>query len=226
MTTDADQPKLGLADAYAVETPDDNRALYRDWAETYESGFTETRGYIYHRQIAAAYERHTDGDRVGVVLDVGCGTGIVGVELAALGLGTVDGVDISPEMLDQALQKNVYRSLQVADLTLPLEIESDVYAGVVSAGTFTHGHLGPEPIRELVRITQPGGWLTLGVNAEHFDSHGFEDALSSLEDAGLIDGRSIEQVRMYEAGDDEWADDLASVVSFRASSSGPGVSNS
>ena len=29
---------IGLTEAYSVESPDDNRALYAKWADTYESG--------------------------------------------------------------------------------------------------------------------------------------------------------------------------------------------
>ncbi len=36
-----------LADAYAVETPDDNRDLYARWAATYESMFIVDNGYVY-----------------------------------------------------------------------------------------------------------------------------------------------------------------------------------
>ena len=35
-----------LADAYAVETPDDNRDLYARWAATYESAFIADNGYV------------------------------------------------------------------------------------------------------------------------------------------------------------------------------------
>ncbi len=37
-----------LTDAYAVETPDDNRDLYARWAATYESTFVADNGYVYH----------------------------------------------------------------------------------------------------------------------------------------------------------------------------------
>ena len=85
MSSDAEDRKLGLADAYAVRTPDDNRALYRDWAATYESDFAEARGYVYHLEVArlfAAAVPPIDGP----VLDVGCGTGIVGIALVVAGV--------------------------------------------------------------------------------------------------------------------------------------------
>ena len=32
----ANDPRVSLDDAYALKTPADNVALYRDWAETYD----------------------------------------------------------------------------------------------------------------------------------------------------------------------------------------------
>ena len=47
-----DKKSLGLDDAYAVKTPDDNRELYRAWAATYDSDFAAARGYQYPLRIA------------------------------------------------------------------------------------------------------------------------------------------------------------------------------
>lgn len=215
MTPDADDRKLGLADAYAVRTPDDNRALYRDWAATYERDFTEARGYVYHLEVARLFASAAPAPVDGPVLDVGCGTGIVGVALRELGIETIDGIDISPEMLAEAAQKHTYRSLTEADLTRALAIADDTYAGITSVGTFTHGHLGPEPLRELVRVTSPRGLFAIGINAEHYASEGFEALLSELAGTGAITEPVLHDVRIYEAADDEWADDLASVAVFR-----------
>ena len=43
---------LDLNEAYAVETPDDNRDLYGRWATTYESGFATRHAYVYHERVA------------------------------------------------------------------------------------------------------------------------------------------------------------------------------
>ena len=42
------------------------------------------------------------------ILDLGCGTGLVGEELEARGFGNIVGLDISPAMIDQADAKAVY----------------------------------------------------------------------------------------------------------------------
>ena len=95
---------LDLSEAYAVETPDDNRDLYARWASTYESGFIARHEYVYHQGVAAVFAEAAGPDDV-PVLDVGCGTGLVGVALRALGVDAIDGLDLSPEMLDEARTK-------------------------------------------------------------------------------------------------------------------------
>lgn len=212
--SDDDPPrKLGLQDAYGLETPDDNRALYRDWAETYEQDFIQPRGYVYHRNVVAVFAT-LDPVRSEPVLDVGCGTGIVGVELAAAGFTEVDGIDISPEMLREAGRKSVYRDLIVGDLTTTISPADRSYRGIVSVGTFTHGHLGPESLGELLRVGDVGCRYAIGVNAEHYQSRGFARWFEIATARGVIDEPHIESVVIYEAADDDHRDDRANVVCF------------
>lgn len=203
--------KLGLADAYAVKTPEDNRALYRDWAATYEEDFIAPRGYTYHVSVVQVFA-DAGADFDAPVLDVGCGTGIVGVALRDAGFSHIDGIDLSPEMLEQAATKQVYRSLTEVDVTQPLAFDDATFGGVTSVGTFTHGHLGPEPLHELVRVTRSGGVLAIGINAEHYEELGFADVLHSMIETGVISERRLERVRIYSNADDDNADDLALVA--------------
>lgn len=217
--------KLGLDDAYAVESPDDNRALYRDWATTYESDYMQAHAYVYHRQVVEQFlAAVAPAERSGspVVLDVGCGTGVAGIELAAAaGDWTIDGIDISPEMLALARDKGVYRTLDEVDVTQPLPIESATYDGVISSGTFTHGHLGPEPLWELVRIAAPHAVFAIGINAEHFEARGFAAVHEQLVNDGLITGLVLHDVPMYDAAntDHEHAHDRAMVATFSRTAS-------
>ena len=218
------EPEFDLSAAYAVETPEDNRRLYAKWATTYDSGFLETHGYVYHESVVAAFNRRTRP--VGPVADVGCGTGVVGIELRKHGCSPIDGIDLSEEMLDVAGTKRtssgdmVYRNLIAADLTQETGIGSNTYSGIVSAGTFTHGHLGPEPISELLRMCADGAVLALGVNAQHFTSAGFDvwfqDALDNRRIRNLeIIESPIYDVEKYTADDaDEQASTMSSVALF------------
>jgi SAM-dependent methyltransferase len=57
-----------------------------------------------------------DWGAVGTVADLGCGTGRTGAWLKARGVGEIDGVDLSPRMLEAARARGVYRSLAEADI--------------------------------------------------------------------------------------------------------------
>jgi ubiquinone/menaquinone biosynthesis C-methylase UbiE len=179
----SNEMKISLRDAYAVETPDDSVELYKDWADSYDEDFIAATGYVAFQQAATFFLKQADR-QPGPVLDVGCGTGAVGTVLRDGGVAVLDGIDISQEMLDEAAKKRtkdgaaVYSQLIQADLTATIAIDDNVYAGIVSAGTFTHGHLGPECLDELWRIAAPGAVCSIGVNAAHFDSQGFADKFS------------------------------------------------
>jgi SAM-dependent methyltransferase len=210
-----------LAAAYALDGPEANRALYARWAATYEAGFIAESRYIYHAQVvevfaARALGRLEAGD---AVVDVGCGTGLAGEALQRHGVVTVDGIDISPEMLRQASTKQfrghaVYRQLIEADLTRPLAVETHTYAGAVSAGTFTHGHVGPDALSEFVRIVRSGGCAAIGVNAAHFAAAPFGDVLEELQRAGRIAALELTDVPIYEGADLGDTDQFAHVAVF------------
>lgn len=211
---------IGLDEAYAVETPDDSRRLYAKWASTYDSDFIEPTGYVYHENVVAAF-LDAGGSAGGSILDVGCGTGVVGVALRDQGEAIVDGIDISPEMLEIARTKRnvfdepVYRTLHLADLTQPLDLPDDAYMGIVSVGTFTHGHLTPEPIRELVRIAAPSAVCAIGINNEHYVEHGFDRLFGELVAEGRITSPANIDVSIYEAMRGEHAKTRGNVAMFQ-----------
>lgn len=173
-----------LQRAYTVEGREAVRDLYRDWAEGYDADVVDGLGYVAPRHAARAFVAALP-DPAARVLDVGCGTGLVGEELRALGCTRIDGLDISPDMLQAAAGKGLYESLMEGDLTRRLDIPDTSYDGVVCVGTFTHGHVGPEGLRELLRITRPGGPVTLTVNDGVYDAEDYPAALGALERDGL-----------------------------------------
>ena len=71
----SDKP-IGLEEAYSVKSPDENRALYAVWADTYESDFTVPKRYVYDRNAAELLCQGFSGSEP--VLDAGCGTGLSG----------------------------------------------------------------------------------------------------------------------------------------------------
>jgi predicted TPR repeat methyltransferase len=167
-----------LTDAYDLKTPQDSVRLYADWADTYDTGFAQDHGYILHEHVARAY---VNAGGFQPVLDVGAGTGLCGQALRNRGLDEIVATDISQEMLDIAEAKGLYQRLFCGDILAGLDETDGAYAGLVSSGTFTHGHVGAEALDELMRLVRSGGVLCISINAEHFKSHGFADKLAQLE---------------------------------------------
>ncbi|MGI9646794.1 MAG: class I SAM-dependent DNA methyltransferase [Ilumatobacteraceae bacterium] len=217
MGTDDDVDAM-LEAAYAVDGPDANRTLYADWADSYDETFIEPSGYVYHRRVAESLLAGFDPES-GPVLDVGCGTGVVGVALRDLGVTHVDGIDISAEMLDRAGEKQVdgapvYRELIEADLTAEIDLDDDRYAGVVSAGTFTHGHLGPEALGEVIRVARPGARFAIGINSAHFEELGFRTYLDDQVSASVITAYELVDAPIYGDTGSADPDHVARVATF------------
>ncbi|MEQ8964334.1 MAG: class I SAM-dependent methyltransferase [Azospirillaceae bacterium] len=181
-----------LRRAYGVEGTEEIVALYRDWAARYDADTVGRFGYVAPalaaRAFAAAWPERDSG-----VVDLGCGTGLSGEALAAHGYRAIDGLDISPEMLDQARAKGVYRDLAVGDLTARLHAPDGAWAAGLCVGTFTHGHVGPESLGEALRVIAPGGALVLTVNDGVWDDLGYPAALDGLAAAGTADVETVEQ---------------------------------
>lgn len=170
--------------------PDDCRGAYKDWAESYDKDTVEDMGYIAPRIVAEKLESLVRP--VAVVLDAGCGTGLAGAELAQRGFSAVDGMDISPEMLDIARGKEVYRDLRVADMTGPLNYDTGAYDAVTCVGTFTHAHVGPKGFDELIRVTRPSGYVVATVHEDVWGD-GYEAHFSALERSGRARVKSVEE---------------------------------
>ncbi len=211
-------------DAYALKTPADSVQLYGKWAATYDADFVASTGYIAYQLVAEQLIRDREMFE-GPVLDIGCGTGAVGACLGEGGIDIVDGVDISVPMLEEAGKKRttagkpVYRNLISADLTGKLDIPDDTYSALISAGTFTHGHLGPDTLDELWRIAAPGARCVIAVRTTHFDAEKFDVKLQAGVVEGSITEPKLRMVAMYseEADNAEHADDKAYIVSCQIS---------
>jgi len=208
---------IGLDEAYSVKTPDDNRRLYAKWAATYESSFVDAKQYRYPKAIAEVFNDVVPA--VTRILDIGTGTGLTGMYITRLRPAVViDGMDISPEMLAQAKLKTredgsvVYRELYERDLTRAVPNENAPFEALFSSGTFTHGHLGPECLRNLLPLLANDGWLVVGVNNEHFESKGFADELNSLVALGAIQTPEIRRIDVYEPGSVHYGDQARVII--------------
>ena len=103
---------------------------------------------------------------------------------------------IAPRRLAEALAR--YQAVG-DDPILPFD--DAAYAAAISTGTFTLGHVGPEPIDEVLRVLMPGAYFACTVHQAIWDSQGFSRKFADLEKRGAI--RVVEQVTgsFFEGGE-------------------------
>jgi SAM-dependent methyltransferase len=202
--------KPDLRRAYALETPEENRALYADWAATYDNEFAAGMDYRLPQIVAMVLaERMPQGP----VLDVGAGTGLLAQAFPLRGAVEMHALDISPDMLAVAMGKGLYARAIEADLTRAVDIEDGVYGAVVSSGTFTHGHVGPEALDELLRVAKAGAAFVLAINAAHFEARGFAAKFAELNN--VIKDFELREVAIYgSAADVGYREDTAQIAVF------------
>lgn len=182
--------KALLARAYSLENDAETKALYRDWAKTYDETMLESLAYLTPQKTAERFVSYVK-DKACKILDVGSGTGLAGEELAKLGYQNVDALDYSREMLGVAKAReykgrSVYSSLIVADLNQELQIKDNTYEAIICTGLFTHAHVGAKCLPELFRILKPGSFFATTVHKDIWHSGGFEEQVASLKAEGLI----------------------------------------
>jgi SAM-dependent methyltransferase len=143
-------PTLGVRDGYA------------EWAPTYERVVQDEMDLRLLERLTtvpwAARRR---------ALDLGCGTGRIGRWLRAQGVGRLDGLDLTPEMLAQARAKGHYDELLQGDLCatgLPAG-RYDLFTMVL-----VDEHLSALPplYAETARLSAPGGQFVIVGYHPHF----------------------------------------------------------
>lgn len=206
-----------LEGAYALRTPQDNIEYYRGFSHVYDEKFANDLGYIYPSLLAKIYREHANRKDTPIA-DIGCGTGLVAQALITRDNVTpleIDGIDISPEMLEVARTKSRYRSLHQTDLTQGTKGLPGNYGAVLSAGTFTFGHLGPQTLPALLSIGRAETLFCIGVNSTHYKEQGFTEVLDTMIKLDQISSPLIEQCEIYTDKNSDHANDTATVLIFR-----------
>jgi len=168
----------------AMSATDDAHAVYEAWAADYENDLVAGYGYNAHLLSAQALAEAC-ANRNARVLDLGCGTGLVGQALTEHGFNNIDGFDASEKMLEQARPKGIYRQLMIGDIRAPNALTADSYDAAIAVGVFGGGHVGPGDLEYFVRPVRAGGAIVLYANGIPFVADDYASHLRRLEQAGL-----------------------------------------
>jgi len=168
-----------LQSAYSASDSQEAAELYDSWAEDYERSVLSW-GYA-TPAVATWFLGRYVNPKDGMLLDAGAGTGMIGEILAPLGYRDLTGIDVSPNMLEFARKKGVYKDLREMELGGQLDLPSDAFAAVIATGVFAAGHAPPESFEELIRVTKPGGHLIFSVRTDVYLDGGFKEKQEALE---------------------------------------------
>ena len=151
-----------LDKAYNARNADQTRDLYDAWAASYEAEVTAN-GYVTLGRCADALASCLS-DQNAAILDFGCGTGLSGLALRKAGCTTLDGVDLSEEMLAGARGKGAYRALTQIEAGVPLPATPGAYAAVTAIGMIGVGAAPISVFDTLMAALAPGGLLVFSFN--------------------------------------------------------------
>ena len=113
------------------------------------------------------------------ILDAGCGSGLVGMELAKKGYINITGADFSQSMMD-LIPKNIYKSLKLIDLNETLFYKKNSFDAIICVGTFTYGHVKARALDEFLRITKNNGLICFTVNEGIYNKYKFDKKITEL----------------------------------------------
>lgn len=151
---------------------------YDDWAPAYDG---DVQGWDYHapdRLLQRASDflmQHEDGPRL---LDVGIGTGLFSEKCRGVRPGLyVTGVDISARMLEICARKKVADDLRRVDVSAdPLPFADGSFDVVAASGVMENIDNADHAIREMARVTRPGGLVLFTYPPTADDAGGIREA--------------------------------------------------
>ncbi|WP_440113843.1 tetratricopeptide repeat protein [Acidovorax sp. BL-A-41-H1] len=135
-----------------------NRKLFDTAAHIFDQQLVQGLRYQLPEQIARKLVALHPDKKIRL-LDLGCGTGLLGARLGKLD-GRLDGVDVSPKMLEQASRLKLYDSLKEADLHDTLrQAEAESYDVIAALEVCVYVGDLTEAVPAAWRVLAPGGRL-------------------------------------------------------------------
>lgn len=132
----------------------DKLSSSRDWSRLY----AVADGVTYHFHVRRSRVLELLPERLGRVVDVGCGPGVMVEAVLARG-GTFEGLDLSPEMVREATEKFGHLagvSFKEGDIEA-LDLPSDSYDQLICMAVVEYLKTPDRALAEIARVLRPGG---------------------------------------------------------------------
>jgi len=166
-------------DIYKLKTSEELLKYYQDWTDNnqYNKDMVDW-NYIAPKETVSILKKYVF-NKNSKILDAGCGTGLVGIELKKYGYSNIEGVDFSQNMLNLVPQ-SIYKKIEKIDLNKALKFKDNIYDVIMCVGTFTYGHVKPQALDELIRITKNNGFICFTINEGIYEEYGFDNKIKEL----------------------------------------------
>jgi ubiquinone/menaquinone biosynthesis C-methylase UbiE len=170
---------INKLDIYKIKTSKELLKYYQNWTSNnkYNKDMVDW-NYTAPQETVSVLKKYAL-NKNSKILDAGCGTGLVGIELKKYGYSNIDGVDFSQNMLNLVPQ-GIYKKIEKVDLNKLLKFKNNTYDVVMCVGTFTYGHVMPKALDELIRITKNKGLICFTINEGIYEEYGFDNKIKEL----------------------------------------------
>ena len=148
-------PPERSADAYVA-------ALFDLYAPSFDDSLRGLLAYRAPERLLEAVQSALGPRRELDVLDLGCGTGLAGPLLRPLAR-RLEGIDLSPRMIDKARERSVYDSLRTGEITAELGASSSRYHLIVAVDVLVYFGALEALFVQVARRLAPGGLFALTV---------------------------------------------------------------
>ena len=165
---------------YKLKTTDEVMKYYDEWGikNKYDQDMIDW-NYTGPKATVATFIKYAQDKNI-KILDAGCGTGLVGIELKKHNYLNIDGMDLSKKLLD-LVPKGYYQKLQQVDLNKPIKVKNNTYDAIMCVGTFTFGHVKPHALNEFIRISKYNILICFTINEGIYEEYGFDKKIDELK---------------------------------------------
>ena len=153
--------KSFLNKIYQSNSKNSSIELYDKWAPFYDKELNKNQ-YLTPYRCAQTLSTLAKNNEI-KILDVGCGTGLSGFSLKKFGFNSIDGLDLSKEMLKIALDKKIYQMLFNRDLNNLYNFERK-YDAIIAAGVISPAHANPDTILNSYSLLNNKGLMIFSIN--------------------------------------------------------------
>lgn len=155
-------------------------------ATNYEGMYTRM-GYPDPEYVANYVARYTKSNNWNPektnIIDLACGTGLVGKNLHEHGFKNTIGVDISPNMLEECSNKGVYKELFEQTLGNPEDFPDkfkNKFDFVTCAGLVNNNHMDYLLFEEMLLSVKKGGYIIFAARYSEMGNYWYDEVIQEM----------------------------------------------